>query len=131
MIQPGVPPGDVVFTIHITSHRIFALRAAKANDLNTVCRISLSEALLGINRVMFKHLDGRGIRVISKLGERVIRHGEEWVIREEGMPVRGSKDGKKGDLWIKFEVEMPGESWATRQVIQEGVSSVFFLGLCV
>ncbi len=58
------------------------------------------------------HLDGRGIRVEVKRGERVIKHGEELAIRGEGMPIRGR--GGKGDLFIKFEVEMPNESWASR-----------------
>ena len=66
------------------------------------------------------HLDGRGIRIEVRRGERVIRHGEELVIRGEGMPIRGS--GRKGDLYVKFEVEMPGESWASRQDIVGQVS---------
>jgi DnaJ family protein A protein 2 len=70
---------------------------------------------------MFVHLDGRGIRIVSRRGERVIRHGDELVVRGEGMPIRGT-DNEKGDLWVKFDVEMPGESWAARQDVKEGVS---------
>ena len=51
----------------------------------------------------------------------MIRHGEELVIRGEGMPIR--RKGGKGDLYVKFEVEMPGESWASRQDIVGNVSS--------
>lgn len=50
----------------------------------------------------------------------MIRHGEELMIRGEGMPIRGSS--RKGDLYVKFEVEMPGESWASRQDIVGSVS---------
>lgn len=71
--------------------------------------------------MLLTHLDGRGIRVEVKRGERVIRHGDELVIRSEGMPIRGVREAK-GDLWIKFEVEMPGESWASRQDVIQGVS---------
>ena len=63
---------------------------------------------------MFAHLDGRGIRIESKRGERVIAPNEEMIIRGEGMPRRGRSVGDKGDLWVKFEVEMPGASWAAR-----------------
>lgn len=76
--------------------------------------------MLGFNRVCFIHLDGRGIRIEVKKGERVIRHDEELVIRGEGMPIRGT--GRKGDLYVKFAVEMPGESWASRQDVVGGVS---------
>lgn len=49
----------------------------------------------------------------SKRGERIIQHGDEMIIRGEGMPVRDRP--YKGDLYIKFKVEMPGVSWASRQ----------------
>ena len=62
----------------------------------------------------------------------MIRHGEELVIRGEGMPIRSV--GRKGDLYVKFEVEMPGESWASRQDIVGGVSHLLpsrsFLSPC-
>lgn len=41
------------------------------------------------------------------------------MIRGEGMPVRR---GVKGDLYIRFDIEMPGESWASRQDIIGSVS---------
>jgi len=67
-----------------------------------------------MSRVPFVHLDGRGIRIVSKRGERVINPNEELVIRGEGMPRRGRAKGDKGDLYVRFEVEMPGASWAAR-----------------
>ena len=62
---------------------------------------------------MFVHLDGRGIRVESKRGERVIGFNEELIIRNEGLPRRG-RGPEKGDLYVRFEIEMPGASWAAR-----------------
>jgi DnaJ family protein A protein 2 len=38
------------------------------------------------------------------------------------MPIRGT--GRKGDLYVKFAVEMPGESWASRQDVVGGVSTL-------
>ncbi|KAL7421755.1 hypothetical protein Q5752_003526 [Cryptotrichosporon argae] len=107
---PEVPPGDVVFHIRVRPHAV--LRRRSRADLSFVAVLSLSEALLGFARVLLVHLDGRGVRVESARGERVIRHGDEWVVRGEGMPDRA---GGRGDLYVRFEVEMPGASWASRQ----------------
>jgi DnaJ family protein A protein 2 len=67
---------------------------------------------------MFQHLDGRGIRLISPKGQRVVRHGDELAVACEGMPKRGAA-GKgavnRGDLRVKVGVEMPDPSWAMRQ----------------
>lgn len=112
LIQPEVPPGDIIFHIHILPHSTF--RRLGDSHLGATVPLRLSEALLGLNRVLFVHLDGRGIRVESKRGERVIRHGEELCIRGEGMPRLDRDGGGKGDLRVRFEVEMPGASWAAR-----------------
>lgn len=74
---------------------------------------------------MFKHLDGRGIRIVSKRGERVISPNEELVVRGEGLPRRGAK-GSRGDLIIRFEVEMPGVSWAARATSSVSLGLWFF-----
>ena len=41
------------------------------------------------------------------------------------MPRRGK--GEKGDLWMKFKVEMPGESWAARADGEVRSASVLWL----
>ena len=43
----------------------------------------------------------------------MIKDGQTFVVKGEGLPVRG-RPGVKGDLLIEFEVEMPGSSWAAR-----------------
>lgn len=126
--QPEVGAGDVIFLIRHRHHPTFEHRSGRTGDLSTKVKIRLSEALLGFSRVCFVHLDGRGIRIEVKKGERVIRHGEELAIRGEGMPIRGK--GRKGDLYIRFEVEMPGESWASRQDVVGGVSSTSHVPSC-
>lgn len=112
--QPDIPPGDVIFHIRHTPHPVFRPHPTSPANLRCVVKISLSESLLGMSRVPFVHLDGRGIRIVSKRGERVISPNEELVIRGEGMPRRGRAKGDKGDLYVRFEVEMPGASWAAR-----------------
>ena len=111
--RPDIPSGDVIFHVHHRPHHLFQPHPTEVFDLRITAKIRLSEALLGFNRLLFTHLDGRGIRVDSKRGERIIQPGGEWVIRGEGMPKIG-KNGEKGDLWVRFEVEMPGVSWASR-----------------
>ncbi|BEI93480.1 uncharacterized protein CcaverHIS019_0511080 [Cutaneotrichosporon cavernicola] len=111
--EPDVPAGDVIFHIRIKPHTAFMRASQSPADLQTTVTLNLSEALLGFKRILVVHLDGRGLRVESKRGERIIQHGDELVIRGEGMPVRGR--ATKGDLYVKFKVEMPGVSWASRQ----------------
>lgn len=48
----------------------------------------------------------------SKRGERIIEPGQIWVIKGEGMPIRGRNKGARGDMYIRFEVEFPSVSWA-------------------
>jgi DnaJ family protein A protein 2 len=104
----------VILHIRYKDHAIFGPHFTDPANLMTTTTIRLSEALLGFNRILFTHLDGRGIRVDSKRGERIIQPGSQCVIKGEGMPKRG-KNGEKGDLWVIFEIEMPSASWAARQ----------------
>lgn len=47
----------------------------------------------------------------SKRGERVLQHDDVLMIRGEGMPA--GRDGRyRGDLYVKFEIEMPPVAWA-------------------
>lgn len=110
-VQPDIPPGDVIFLIRIKFHP--QLVPLPNHVLNTVVRIRLIEALLGFKRVIFRHLDGRGIQIEVRRGERIIRQGEELLVLGEGMPIRNTS--RKGDLKIHFDVEMPGPSWALSQ----------------
>ena len=104
--EPGIPPGDVVFVLKQTPHDSFQ---RSGNDLLTTVHITLSEALFGFSRILVTHLDGRGIHVSSPPG-KVIKPGESIVARGEGMPVYKHPDAK-GDLYIVFRVDMPGEEW--------------------
>lgn len=118
-MQPNTIPGDVIFHIHVLPHPLFqpSTSPLRPYDLTVAITISLSEALLGFNRVMFQHLDGRGIRLISPKGQRVVRHGDELVVACEGMPKRGSVAKgapSRGDLRVKVGVEMPDPGWAMR-----------------
>ena len=79
------------------------------SDLLATVSITLSEALLGFDRIMINHLDGRGVRVASPEG-KVITSGTTIILRNEGMPTCKNPD-VRGNLYIVLEVEMPTEDW--------------------
>nr|XP_031859221.1 uncharacterized protein CI109_005417 [Kwoniella shandongensis]KAA5526293.1 hypothetical protein CI109_005417 [Kwoniella shandongensis] len=120
---PDIPAGDVIFLIRHLPHPSFRHHPGSAGSLQIVLSIRLSESLLGFSRVLFIHLDGRGIHVTSKRGERIIQPGSVWVIKGEGMPIRG-KGGRKGDMYVRFEVEFPTTDWAKALELAETETKV-------
>ncbi|KAJ9112367.1 hypothetical protein QFC19_000787 [Naganishia cerealis] len=88
-----------------------------ANSLTAYLRsqIPLREILLGFQRILFYHLDGRGIKVDCPAGERIIKHGDTFFIKGEGMPKNASTRHRAGDLYVKFDVEMPDLEWVRKQ----------------
>ena len=117
--EPGIPPGDVVFVLKQTPHDSFQ---RSGNDLLTAVHITLSEALFGFSRILVTHLDGRGIHVSSPPG-KIIKPGESIVAKGEGMPVYKHPDAK-GDLYIVFKIDMPGEEWL--KTVDQAVCSMMF-----
>ena len=79
------------------------------SDLLATVSITLSEALLGFDRILINHLDGRGVRVASPKG-KVISSGMVIILRNEGMPTYKNPDAR-GNLYIVLNVEMPSEDW--------------------
>ena len=79
------------------------------SDLLSTVSVTLSEALLGFDRIMINHLDGRGVRVASPKG-KVLTSGMTIVLRNEGMPTYKNPD-LRGNLYIVLKVEMPNEDW--------------------
>ncbi|KAF5382067.1 hypothetical protein D9615_004286 [Tricholomella constricta] len=104
--EPGVTPGDVVFTLKAAPHDSFE---RSGNDLLTHVKITLSEALFGFSRILLTHLDGRGIEVSSPPG-KIIKPEDSIVLRGEGMPIYKRRQ-EKGDLYVILSIEMPDEQW--------------------
>lgn len=104
--QPGLPPGDVIFVLKTQRHESFE---RSGSDLLATVSITLSEALLGFDRIVINHLDGRGVRVASPKG-KVITSGTTIILRNEGMPMYKNPD-VRGNLYVVLEVEMPTEDW--------------------
>ena len=86
-------PGDLHLTILPLPHPTFTLLPSLGSDrpssLETTLSLTLSESLLGFNRLILVHLDGRALRARSpppgERGWRVLKTGDEVVIEHEGM----------------------------------------------
>lgn len=94
----------VIVGINLIGHRDFKLHHNQ-RDLITVVPITLSEALLGFDKVLLTHLDGRKIKVSNPAGN-VIDPSSKKYIRGEGMPI-AYDSSRKGDLIILFDVQFP------------------------
>lgn len=116
-IQPGMQEGDTIkfegvadeAAGHIPGDLIFILRqipdalySRKGNDLYMTVHISLVEALTGFRKTFF-HVDGHEV-VVEK--NDVTYCSEVFVVRGEGMPIRGNKS-RKGDLYATLEIGFP------------------------
>ncbi|KAG8688133.1 hypothetical protein FRC11_005995, partial [Ceratobasidium sp. 423] len=102
---PGQETGDLIFILKLQDHKSFEMHGA---NLMTIVHITLSEALTGFNRVLFTHLDGRGIRVASD-GKKITRSHDVIKVAGEGMPIPDTS--KKGDLYVTFVMDMPDDEW--------------------
>ncbi|KAI9752535.1 MAG: hypothetical protein M1815_000444 [Lichina confinis] len=103
---PDQEPGDIVFTVNEAEHDVFTRAGA---DLQATLEISLGEALCGLDRVVLKHLDGRGIHIQQPRG-RILRPDEILKIPGEGMPLK--KSDARGNLYLLIKVTFPENSWA-------------------
>lgn len=90
--------GDVKFQIVSQPHSRFT---RTGNDLHYTLRITLSEALVSVNRQV-RQLDGRLVPIRT---EKVISPGEQVVVKGEGMPSSHGDD--TGDLVVEFWVDFP------------------------
>ena len=111
--------------VNVENHSTFTL-VPNSNDLKVSISINLAEALLGFERGVLTHLDGRGLRVKAPSpgapGHRVFSHSETLVIKGEGFP--GRRSHLIGDLLAKIQLEMPtAEHMATLDLSQRLVSS--------
>ncbi|WWC89526.1 uncharacterized protein L201_004450 [Kwoniella dendrophila CBS 6074] len=119
--EPDIPAGDIIFLIRHLPHPSFKPQPHSPGSLSILISIRLSESLLGFSRILFIHLDGRGIKIESKKGERIIKPNSIYIIKNEGLPIRGTS--RKGDIYIKFDVEFPNEDWAKSLALQDELNS--------
>ncbi|HTT92183.1 MAG TPA: molecular chaperone DnaJ [Acidimicrobiales bacterium] len=94
----GGPPGDLYVVVHIAPHPVFG---RKGKDLTVKIPVTFAEATLGTT-VSVPTLDGKPVSVKVPAGTRSGR-----VFRVPGQGVQGT--GKKGDLLVTFEVDVPAK----------------------
>jgi len=110
---PDTEKGDVIVLVQQLKHDTFV---REENNLFMTAKISLTEALCGFQLVV-KHLDGRNMLVKSEPG-KVYKKGDIRTVKNEGMPIY-KNPFEHGDLFIKFEVEFPGNNFVSPDKLQE------------
>ncbi|KAI3445632.1 hypothetical protein Pfo_002297 [Paulownia fortunei] len=98
--RPGTLPADIIFSIDEKRHPLFK---REGDDLELGVEVPLVQALTGCTVPV--PLLGGGQLTLSI--ENIIYPGYEKIIPGQGMPM--SKEGKRGDLRLKFLVEFPAE----------------------
>jgi molecular chaperone DnaJ len=94
----GGPLGDLYVVVHVAPHPVFG---QKGKDLTVKVPVTFAEATLGTT-VSVPTLDGKPVSVKVPAGTRSGR-----VFRVPGQGVQGQ--GKKGDLLVTFEVDVPAK----------------------
>jgi DnaJ-class molecular chaperone len=98
--------GDLIFVIRQIPDSLYT---RKGNDLYMTISITLLESLVGFRKT-FAHVDGHEV-VIDK--QDVSYCSEVFIVRGEGMPIRGNKK-KRGDLFATLEIVFP-RNFSARQ----------------
>lgn len=104
--KPDQEPGDIVFELVETPHETFSRAGA---DLSAHLEITLAEALTGFDRVVLKHLDGRGIHVKVEPKGQILRPEQILKVHGEGMPHKRSDH--KGDLYLEVDIKFPEDGF--------------------
>lgn len=117
-IQPGMTDGETIkfeqvadeAVGHLAGDLIFVLKqipdalfTRRGPDLYMKVRITLLESLVGFRKT-FTHVDGHEV-VIDK--QDVTYCSQVFVVKGEGMPIRGSNKTKRGDLYATLEIDFP------------------------
>jgi DnaJ-class molecular chaperone len=100
---PDHEPGDVIITIKEIEHSVFDREDNV--DLSIMRNISLSEMYSCTQS--FRHLDKRVITIKNRPEDVLFKNEALRKIPGEGMPIYGDPSGKKGDLYIHFNLNMP------------------------
>lgn len=97
--SPEADPGNIVFTIHTSSHPVFERRE---NDLYAKFPINLIEALTGFEKKI-EHLDHSFV-YLKRSG--VTQYGFVEKTIGAGMPLVDNHD-EYGDLYVEYIVQFP------------------------
>lgn len=118
--RPDMEPGDVVFVLQEKEHDTFRRAGA---DLMADLEVTLAEALTGFDRVVVKHLDGRGIQMkFPQEPGQILRPEQILKIAGEGMPYKRSD--AKGDLYLVVKIEFPEDGWTSDEAVAKKIKEV-------
>ena len=106
--EPNQQPGDIVFVLSEKQHDVFERAGA---DLSAELNITVAEALTGFDRVVLKHLDGRGIHIKVDPQTQILKPEQVLKVRGEGMPKKRSD--AKGDLYLLVKIAFPEDGFFT------------------
>lgn len=113
-------PGSIIFRLALKEDPSFKL---KGLDLLVEVHLTLREALMGFDRTVLVHLDGRHIK-ISKPAGTVTKPLSVDRVEGEGMP-QERDIGERGDLYIQWHVDFPADGWLDgRGEAERALSSV-------
>ena len=104
--------GDLYITLHVQEHPVFE---KKGNNLVMDLKVKVTTALLG-GEATIETLDGS---LTVKIPQGV-EHGEILRVKNQGVPLDGSANGKRGDLMITVHIDVPKKiSKAAQKLIDE------------
>ncbi|KAI9729121.1 MAG: hypothetical protein M1828_000206 [Chrysothrix sp. TS-e1954] len=105
--HPDQEPGDIIFQIKEKPHAVFSRIGA---DLSATIDVTLAEALTGFDRIVVKHLDGRGISLRHPQATgAILRPGQVLRLSGEGMPVKRSDS--RGGLYLQVDIKFPEDGY--------------------
>jgi molecular chaperone DnaJ len=94
---PGAQPGDLLVTVKVTPHPVFA---RKGDNLTVTLPVTFAEAALGAS-VLVPTLDGEPVTLKIPAGTPT---GRTFRVRNRGI---ARKKGKRGDLLVTVEIAVP------------------------
>lgn len=111
---PGVPPGDLYFSIKVQDHPYFK---REGNDLFVEKEIKFSDAVLG-SSIDIVTMDGtKKIKI-----PRGTQNNTKMRMKGLGMPF--FKGHEKGDLYVKIAIEVPNKlTVSQRRLVQDMAKS--------
>ena len=98
--QNGGPPGDLYIKTNITPDPVFS---ADEYDLYVDKSVKLTETILGA-KVSVLTVEGKELSLTISPGSK---HGTKLRIPGRGLPMRGRGNGRKGDMYVRLNVDMP------------------------
>ncbi|WP_373501762.1 DnaJ C-terminal domain-containing protein [Desulfococcus sp.] len=96
----GGPPGDLYIRSRVVEDPVFS---SEGHDLHVVREIKLTDAILGTT-ISVPTLEGRELSLKIPPGTR---HKTRMRLAEMGLP--SMKSGKRGDLYVTVQTEMPAD----------------------